>query len=177
MDAIAESIPLIDDDADESTEEAFENSADIDKEFEDYLNENEDYDTVVSSDSEDAFNTSGAASATTSNNNSEDFDDFFRKESESTKRGKLSELERAEYSIDNLEHLRRLALDKYGFMNKNIRRKAWPVLILSRNKGLDHGAIPEFLETSINEFDQISNFLFLIYSFQVLFLDASPSSC
>jgi hypothetical protein len=164
MEALAESIPLIDKDEEgDEAEKASDDSTGIDKEFEDYLNENEEYDTVVSSDSDDALNSStGAPDEAAASASNEDFDEFFRRESENTKRSKLSKLESAEYSMDNLEYLRRLALDKYGFMNKKIRRKAWPILILSRNGKLIEqqqrpDAIPAFLTESINDFEQISN--------------------
>ena len=112
---------------------ACDDVSDIDKEFENYLNENEEFDTVPSSyadENKTLLNLDGL------------------------KRGKLSKLENTEYSAENLKELRQMALDKYGFMNKKFRRKAWPILILSST---EHArSLDKYMESCINQFNQIS---------------------
>lgn len=79
----------------------------IDLEFENYLNEENDLDRLVSEDSENF--------------------EKFQKEINS----KIRRLEKVDFN--SLTDLRRMAVGKYGLVNKRFRRKAWPLLISNRD--------------------------------------------
>ncbi len=128
------------------------NDGGIDLEFEHYLNEENDLDKLVSEDSEN-FET-------------------FKSEISS----KIRRLEKVNF--DSLSDLRRMAIGKYGLVNKRFRRKAWPILISNRvdllhnastkkkntNKKMKAGHLKEDIEDELN-FNHISNiFFFLFYS-------------
>ena len=83
---------------------------DIEKEFEDYLNDEND-------DANDL-----------NHNLAMQNDDNHR-----MKYAKLKELENFEFTLENVELLRQMGVEKYGFINKKFRRKAWPLLILYKN--------------------------------------------
>lgn len=78
----------------------------IDLEFENYLNEENDLDRLFSEESGNF--------------------EKFRKEVNA----KIKKLEKINF--ESLSDLRKMAIDKYGFVNKRFRRKAWPVLISNR---------------------------------------------
>jgi hypothetical protein len=60
--------------------------------------------------------------------NSEDFNPLV---AEPDWQEKLDRLEKLDFtSTDIYQTLKRMAVEKYGFMNKKYRRKAWPLLIL-----------------------------------------------
>ena len=79
----------------------------IDLEFENYLNEENDLDKLISEDCDNL--------------------EKFRKEVNS----KIRRLEKVNF--DSLIDLRRMAIGKYGLVNKRFRRKAWPLLISNRD--------------------------------------------
>ena len=91
-------------------EHNIENDLDIEKEFENYLNdENNDVNDL--------------------NHNMETQND----ENHRLKYAKLKKLENLEFSFENYELLRQMGVEKYGFINKKYRRKAWPLLIMYKN--------------------------------------------
>jgi hypothetical protein len=83
---------------------------DIEKEFEDYLNDEND-------------------DANDLNHNLAMQND----ENHRMKNAKLKKLENFEFTLENYELLRQMGVEKYGFINKKFRRKAWPLLILYKN--------------------------------------------
>lgn len=120
------------------------NDGGIDLEFETYLNEENDLDKLVSEDSEHF--------------------EKFRSEINS----KIRRLEKVNF--DSLPDLRRMAIGKYGLVNKRFRRKAWPILISNRvdllsnktlnkkkntNKKMKVGPLKEDIEDELN-FNHIS---------------------
>ena len=82
---------------------------DIEKEFEDYLNED---------------NSLDGENECRNLNENENLD---------LKCLKLKRLENLEYSVDNYEAFRQMGIEKYGFINKKYRRKVWPLLIMYKN--------------------------------------------
>lgn len=84
------------------------NDGGIDLEFEIYLNEENDLDKLVGE-------------------GSENFEKF-QKEVKSKK----IKLEKSDFG--SISELKKMALGKYGFVNKRFRRKAWPILIANRDK-------------------------------------------
>lgn len=132
------------------TEDDEENA--IEREFESYLNEEDDQDEDeellmnVGEDDEEIMMIDDTT------------DDQI-----TTRRSKLACLNRVEYSIENVAELRRLAISSFGFVNKKFRRRAWPLLILSRSTELidTSDSIDELLRSSIERFDRISNLTIL----------------
>ena len=106
---------------------------DIDAEFENYLNDDSD-------DEEESNN----------------IDEFRSK--------KLQQLSELDYdNVDNIELIKQLAIDKYGFIKKKFRRKAWRLLILNQSKNVNNGS-DEF-NASLEKFNNISKLSFLLLSF------------
>lgn len=84
------------------------------KEFEDYLNDEENYLSLCSLSADDTLQ--------------------HLTDKERLKAVKFKKLERLEYSFENYELFCELAVERYGFLSKKFRRKAWPLLIMHRNK-------------------------------------------
>lgn len=82
----------------------------IDLEFENYLNEENDLDKLVSE-------------------GCENFEKFQREVNL-----KIRELENVNF--ESISDLRKMAVEKYGLVNKKFRRKAWPILISNRESYL-----------------------------------------
>ena len=107
-----------------------EQDLDIEKEFENYLNdENND-------DNNDAFyinnyvpSSSGPGGAS---------GNLFESENHKLKYIKLKKLENLEYTLENYELFRQMGVEKYGFINKKYRRKVWPLLILYKNNSKEN---------------------------------------
>ncbi len=83
------------------------NDGGIDLEFENYLNEENDLDKLVS----------------------EDSDHFEKFQSEVN--AKIERLEKLDF--ESICDLKKMAIEKYGFVNKRFRRKAWPILVANRD--------------------------------------------
>jgi hypothetical protein len=49
---------------------------------------------------------------------------------------KLKKFNKLQFTKDDVNVLKRLAMQKYGLINNSIRKKAWPLLILNKDKGL-----------------------------------------
>ena len=103
-----------------------ENDLDIEKEFEDYLNDEND------DDNNDNFYINKLNSGSNSSLNQQE------NENHKFKYIKLKKLENLEYTVENYELFRQMGIEKYGFINKKYRRKAWPLLILYKNKSKEH---------------------------------------
>ncbi len=82
------------------------NDCGIDLEFEIYLNEENDLDKLVSE-------------------NSENFEKF-----QSEVNAKIERLEKVDF--ESISDLKKMAIEKYGFVNKRFRRRAWPILVANR---------------------------------------------
>lgn len=108
------------------------NDENIDKEFEDFLND----DTSLS--------------------------DNLSKENLKFKSKKIKKLENLDLSFDNFETIRRMAIEKYGFVNKKFRRRAWPILILHRFK--HKGSLNDLIESSLSKFNNISTKTEVLFS-------------
>ena len=88
-----------------------DDESDIDAEFRSYLNEeNNNNDDAMCTSDEESCHQAQASELT----------------------AKLKQLEEFDFESGSLETLRRMAIEKYGFVNKKYRRKAWPILILDR---------------------------------------------
>ncbi|CAF0712881.1 unnamed protein product [Brachionus calyciflorus] len=57
-------------------------------------------------------------------------------EANEEKKRKIDQLNSIELNFDNYDLIRKMAIEKYGFVSKNFRRKAWPILILHKIKSL-----------------------------------------
>ena len=113
----------------------FKNDLDIDKEFEDYLNDEDD-------DNNDNYYLNNYVNNLSSNNQREI-------ENHKLKYIKLKKLQNLEYTYENYELFRQMAIERYGFINKKYRRKAWPLLILYKNKSNVNNNFVNKLESDI----------------------------
>lgn len=107
------------DEVDEGPED--DDGLDIDKEFENYLNDEDDHDDN-NGDGGDQMLQDGESH------------ESVRRRLQMEKNAKLEQLESIDFfeSADvDISKLRRLAINKHGFVNKKFRRKAWPLLILN----------------------------------------------
>lgn len=104
---------------------------DIEKEFEDYLN--------------DENNEANDLNIETQND-----------ENKRQRYAKLKKLENMEFTYENYEILRQMGVEKYGFINKKYRRKAWPLLIMYKNNS-NENLNPSFTKKS-NTSKTISKF-------------------
>lgn len=81
------------------------------------------------------------------------------------KLAKYKRLESIEYTFENYEIFQKIAIEKYGFLNKKFRRKAWPLLILYRKKYLNktndnnnNESLKDLIDTSLAKYSEISKF-------------------
>ena len=107
----------------------------IDLEFENYLNEENNLDHLI-------------------------FDGENGEKFQQELNSKISELELLNF--ESIEDLRRMAIEKYGFVNKKFRRKAWPILIANRKNYLNSPTLFKHklgtqIDAQISKFSQISN--------------------
>lgn len=86
------------------------NDCGIDLEFETYLNEENDLDKLVSE-------------------GSENFEKF-----QMEVNAKIECLEKVDF--ESIRDLKKMAIGKYGFVNKRFRRKAWPIMVANFSNGL-----------------------------------------
>lgn len=89
----------------------------------------------------------------------QEFEDYLKDEevlceNNETKKSKLERMNSIEFSFENYEELKKLAVEKYGFVNKKFRRKAWPILILYKNRA--HGTPDLIMESSKSFYEKIS---------------------
>jgi hypothetical protein len=127
----------------------------IDREFENYLNDDDEefYDILPS------YNE-------LINVNSDDLNILVKqksKELHEKRHLKFKKLESLDFTIENVDELRRIALDKYGFLNKRFRRKAWPVLVMAKNKSIGgQTSMNDYMKTSIDYYNQLGFFCFFL---------------
>lgn len=130
-----------DDDADDD-----ENDEAVNREFDDYLNDDGGGRDVNKDVNDDEASVSGE---------------------EREKLDKLKRLEILECSFENYEELQKMAIEKHGLVNKRMRRRVWPLLILYRNRfkaddSLDRQAvdsslsIEQMIDSSLRKFQDIS---------------------
>jgi hypothetical protein len=147
------------DDQNISDNSNFRNDLDIDKEFEDYLNDEDD------DDNNDNYYLNNYVNNLNSSNQKEI-------ENHKLKYIKLKKLQNLEYTYENYELFRQMAIEKYGFINKKYRRKAWPLLILYRNKSNERvnnivNKLEEEIANSTSKFKKISKPPVLFQSYYV----------
>lgn len=70
------------------------------------------------------------------------------------RRLKIKKLELLDLSFDNYDEIRKLAIEKYGLVNKKIRQKAWPILILYKNRPIN--SPKALVDSSLKIYDQMS---------------------
>ncbi len=75
---------------------------------------------------------------------------------------KLRRLENLEFNEKNLHLLRQMAIEKFGFVNKKFRRKAWPLLLL------DTCFVGQENVHSIESFDKICKWEFILLFPEIL---------
>lgn len=90
-----------------------------------------------------------------------EFEEYLNDENENfvdneEKRLKLKKLESLKLNFDNYDEIRKLAIEKYGFVNKKIRQKAWPILILHKNRSMS--SPNAIIDSSLKTYDQMSWF-------------------
>jgi hypothetical protein len=87
----------------------------------------------------------------------DDSDDEESNNKDEYRSNKLKLLNDLDYNnLDNIDMIKKLAIDKYGFIKKKFRRKAWSLLILNKSKNM----ISDDSNSSLDKFNNISK-LFL----------------
>lgn len=89
---------------------------------------------------------------------------------EQEKLEKLKKLELLDFSFENYENFQKLAIERHGLLNKRLRRRIWPLLILYRNRfknfldsksneeeGEKNQSIEQIIESSLAKFEDISD--------------------
>lgn len=87
---------------------------------------------------------------------------------EQEKLEKLRKLELLDFSFENYENFQKLAIERHGLVNKRLRRRIWPLLILYRSRFKDfldsessgerekNQSIEQMIESSLAKFKDIS---------------------
>lgn len=84
-------------------------------------------------------------------------------ENDRVKLEKLKRLDEIECTFENYELLQKMAIERYGLLNKRLRRRIWPILILYRNRFFKSEPdtastmpLQDMIESTLNRFNKIS---------------------
>ena len=135
-----------------SGENVDDDSEEVNREFENYLN---DGDQVHQNEEES------------------DYDET----NEQLKHAKLKQIDELPISAENYPLFQKLAIERYGLLNKRCRRRIWPLLILYRDRCFSNSAekkentnndpiptLDEMIRSSLENFNKICNNLEQIFT-------------